>query len=1001
MLALAALALSIPLHFEPYREPSEPQFRYVAVAPQYKLALSDTAIDMQFLHGGSLRMHLPRTSPAAVDLLPGKTNYYAGDDPSGWRTGVPNYARIRYRSVFPGVELSVYGNQREIEYDWLVAPGADPSLIRFSFTGATRLRLDAAGDLVLQTAGGEIRHRKPCIYQIADGHRREISGSFVLARGGQVRFHVGAYDHHRALVIDPQLVYSAGFGASGVVSFEIFQTTYNDVPRAIAIDAAGNAYTTGTTYSNNFPLVNSSEQAPPLYTEGVFVAKVSPDGSTLLYSTYITGSGGPGPMPLPAGIAVDAAGDAFITGTTDGTDFAIAPGGSASTAGHAGAFLAALDPNGILKNSGVFGGAGDAGTSIALGPDGDLYLAGTTQSLNFPTTPGAYSTVFVGLQVAANSFSASDVFLIKINPRILLSNFPGNQPILYSTYLGLGTAPMVAADMAGNAYVAASTSYAAWPVTAGAVQPQCAGQTCADAVVLKLNPNGNQLLYATYFGGSGVETVGGLAVDASGNAYLSGTTTSTDLPVTSGAFQTKWTPGSPAFPILAGQTAFVAKFNANATKLIYATYLGGSTAETGAGIAVDSAGNAYISGGTVSPDFPILNALQVGLANSPLFVYAESSQEGYYSSAGFLSVLNPAGSALLWSTFLGAPTALPSIINQGALIIGSSASAVALDSAGNVYVTGLGADVTGRIINASPTDAVGVMKIAPQGNPLQFDPNGLTNGASFNPGLPLPGGLASLFLHGLNVTGTVVASGNPLPTELAGVSILVDGIPAPILAVANIPVDNPVGMQQINFQVPFEAVTNEVEVRYQGLSTFLLPQQVAPGIFTLPGGAGAIQHASDYSLVTEANPAAPGESIVVYATGLGPVSGQITDGAPAPGPAAIQPACFSLIVTLGADYSFFVPVGTPANILYAGLTPGYVGLYQLNIQVPPSTPAGDTNLYIILPGCWPDLGSDPNIPFNSYYSNIVTLPVAQARGLPAASQAAIPRFTHLALARPR
>jgi len=932
-------------------------------------------------------MHLPCTSPAAVDLLPGKTNYYAGADPSGWRTGVPNYAVVRYRSVFRGVDLAVYGNQREIEYDWLVAPGADPSLIRFSFTGAKRLWVDAAGDLVLQTASGEIRHRKPCIYQVADGHRREISGGFVLERGGQVRFHVGAYDQRRALVIDPQLVYSAGLGGSGVGMFSVYQYNYNDVPQAIAVDAAGNTYITGTTYSNNFPLVNSSEQAPPLYTEGVFVAKLSPDGSTLLYSTYITESGGPGPAPLPAGIAVDAAGDAFITGTTDGADFAIAPGGSA---GGSGAFLVELNSDGVLETSRVFGGAGDAGTSIALGPDGYLYLAGTTESTSFPTTPGAYSTVFVGPQ-AANGVPFPDVFLVKINPRVLLSNFPGNQPIVYSTYLGPGTSPMVAADQAGNAYVAASTSYTAWPVTPGAAQPQCAGQTCADAVVLKLNPAGSQLLYATYFGGSGMETVGGLAIDASGDACVSGTTNSMDLPVTSGAFQTTWSAMPANSPVFEStgipsvfdfpQTAFVAKFNPSATKLIYATYLGGTIEETGAGIAVDSAGNAYVSGGTLSPDFPLLNALQVSPANSPYFISGESSQEGYSLTAGFLSVLNPAGNALLWSTFVGGATTLPSIVPQdfailgeGSLITGSSAAAVALDSAGNVYVTGLAADVTGSILSPGASDAVGVMKIAPRGNPLQFDPNGLTNGASFNPGLPLPGGLASLFVHGLNVSGTVVGSGSPLPTELEDVSILVDGIPAPLLAVANISVDNALGMQQINFQVPFEAVTNEVEVRYQGLSTFFLPQQVAPGIFTLPGGGGAIQHASDYSLVTPSHPAAPGEIIIIYATGLGPVSGIIPDGVPAPGPATIQPACGSAMVTLGAPYSHFVPSGTLANILYAGVTPGYVGLYQLNVQVPPSTPAGDTNLYIILPGCWPNIG-EPNIPYNSYYSNIVTLPV--------------------------
>src|ERR1022692_2224879 len=180
MLALAALALTISLHFEPNRGPAEPQIRYVAVAPQYTLALSDTAIAMQFPRGGSLRMNIPRTVPEAADPLPGRTNYYLGGDPAAWRTGIPNYARVRYRSVFRGVDLLIYGDQQEIEYDWVVAAGADPSAIRFLFTGASRVRVDADGDLVLEVAGRELRHRKPYIYQVAGGHHREIEGGFVL-----------------------------------------------------------------------------------------------------------------------------------------------------------------------------------------------------------------------------------------------------------------------------------------------------------------------------------------------------------------------------------------------------------------------------------------------------------------------------------------------------------------------------------------------------------------------------------------------------------------------------------------------------------------------------------------------------------------------------------------------------------------------------------------------------------------------------------------------------
>ncbi|MGA2739818.1 MAG: SBBP repeat-containing protein [Bryobacteraceae bacterium] len=812
MLALAALALTIPLHFEPVAGTAATQAGYMAVAPHYRLALSDTAIDMQFPRGGMLRMNLPPAVPEAVDPLPGKTNYYSGTDPAGWRTGVPNYARIRYRSVFRGVDLVIYGDQHEIEYDWVVAAGADPAAIRFSFTGAAHMRVDGGGDLVLEAAGREIRHRKPRIYQMRDGRRVAVGGGFLLARNGQVRFRVGAYDRGRALTIDPKLVYSTGFGGSGLN-----------------------------------------------------VGLLSPD--------YFEDTG--------TGIGVDGDGNAYVTGITDGGGFPTLEGNGTVTVGDH-AFLLALDTNGALLASQVVGGSGqDAGTSIALGPDGYLYLAGTTSSPNFPTTTGAYRTTPV---------SSQDLFLMKINPRTLIGSIPGGQsPIVYSTYVGPGSSAVVTADSAGNAYVAAATTSTAWTATPGAVQPRCAGQSCADAVAIKISPGGNSLLYMTYFGGSGTETLGGLVVDQSGNAYISGGTTSTDLPTTNGSFQAV----APA-QIYPEQTGFVAKLNPGATKLVYATYLGGNTSEQAFGIAVDGSGNAYVAGGTSSPNFPIVNAILVGLGNSPCYYTTPGgslpSGESYCSSAGFVSVLNPAGSGLVWSTFLGTPNAYFGFADGSGLgaDLSGPVYAVALDSAGNVYATGQRIGIGKSIVAGSPSDSVGVVRIAPQGSPLQFTANGLTSGASFLPGLSAPGGLASLFLYGLNVSGTTLGTGNPLPTELDAVSIFVDGFPAPLLAVANIPVSNPLGMQQINFQVPFEAQSNLVEVRYQGLSTYVLPQLVAPGIFTLPDGSGAIQHAADYSLVTASNPATPGETIIIYATGLGSVSTMVADGAPAVGADPIQ-----------------------------------------------------------------------------------------------------------------
>jgi len=402
------------------------------------------------------------------------------------------------------------------------------------------------------------------------------------------------------------------------------------------------------------------------------------------------------------------------------------------------------------------------------------------------------------------------------------------------------------------------------------------------------------------------------------------------------------------------KTAFVAKLSPDATKLVYATYLGGTLSEQGQGITVDSAGNVYVGGATSSSDFPILNAIQVSPYNRICFydvthpgVEGFPNSEGYCPSAGFLSVLNSAGSALVWSTYLGSGTV----------------NAIALDAGGNVYATGTGIDVNGTTVALSPGNSVGVVKIAPQGAPVQFSVNGITNAASFISGLPEAGGLASIFVHGLGVSGIVQASSTPLPTELDGVSVFVDGIAAPMLAVANLPVANPVGMQQINFQVPFEVnsqaysgTPNLVEVRYKGVSTFAFPEPVTSGIFILPDGSPAVQHGSDYSPVTPSNPAKKNGVIIIYATGLGSlISGQPADGKPATGaaPAACPPR---------------VSIGT---VLYAGLTPGYVGLYQLNVRVAPSMPSGNVDLYL-KNACVAWFGSPPE---NLSQSNTVKLPV--------------------------
>jgi uncharacterized protein (TIGR03437 family) len=901
MLAVAAIALAIPLHFEPNQGQLPAQVRFSSVTQRYTLEFSDTAIAMN-LHGASVRLNLPPTTPEGVDELAAKSNYYLGSDSSQWRTGIPNFARVRYRNVFPGVDLAVYGNGQRIEYDWIVAPGADPRLIRFSFTGESQMRIDPNGDLVLETSRGEVRHTRPRITQSG----REVSGRFVL-KGQEVRFEIGTYDKREPLIIDPVLVVNTGFGGSGItLNFPGLHGLASDSGTGIAADSSGNIYVTGTTFSTNFPLVSSLESAPSqtcitnCVFSSIFVTKLSPDGGTLLYSTYI---GAPAPrqgfalLPLlPAAIAVDAGGTVYVTGATSGVNFPSAT----ATAGGNDAFLLRLNPQGALIGTRLFGGsADDAGTAIALGPDGFIYLTGTTQSSDFPVTQSSYGRSPTG---------ASSVFLVKIGFNSAFGATSGT--VLYSTYVGPGTSASVAADAGGNAYVAAATTSTGWPTTSGAAQPACAGANCADIAAAKLDPLGQKLIYGTYLGGSQRETLGGIGVDASGSAYIAGATNSPDFPITPGAFETH---SNVSFSDTVS-TGFVAKLNPDATRFAYATYFGGSASDQAQTLTVDATGNAYVGGTTTSPDFPLYQAIQSTPADSICDSYSPSGSvpDNQYDCAigGFLSMLNTSGTGLVWSTYLGS----------------GSVDAVALDSAGNVYATGV------NIAVSDPTaGTVGVVKLALGVSPLDVPANAIVNAASYAPGLPLPGGLASVFLRDLNSVG-VIGTGSPLPTELAGVSILVGGAPAPILAIEPLAT----GMQQINFQVPFEAASNAVEIRYQGASVFAFPQTAAPGIFTLSDGSAAIQHSADYSLVTASNPARPGEVIIVYATGLGKVSPAMASGVAATGAAAAKPSACA-----GA----FVP-STLGSALYAGLTPGFVGLYQLNIQLPQDLPAGSTQVSI-------------------------------------------------------
>ncbi len=512
----------------------------------------------------------PKPNVEGIDLLPGKSNYFIGNDPKKWRTNVANYAQVEYGEIYPGVDLLYYCNQRQLEHDFVVAPGADPRTITLGLEGADKVSIAADGDLVLDTDAGEVRLQKPLVYQEAASGRQEIAGWYRLKNTNQISFDVAAYDSTRPLVIDPVLVYSTYLGGGDF-----------DVAFGVAVDSPGNAYVTGITCSSNFPTASPFQAAPGGGCDA-FVTKLNPAGSGLVYSTYLGGSD----YDQGNGIAVDSAGNAYVAGSTTSINFPTTTGGFQQTygGGSRDAFVAKLNPAGsALVYSTYLGGSdGDGGQGIAVDAAGNAYVAGRTLSTNFPTTLGAFQTTIGG---------ASDAFVTKLNPL--------GTGLVYSTYLGgsgdeftSGGGIRIAVDPPGNAYVTGATSSTNFPTTPGAFQTTFGG--ISDAFVTKLNSAGSALVYSTYLGGSAAENGRGIAADAVGNAYVTGYTDSTNFPTLN--------------PIQAanggGSDVIVAKFGPGGT-LIYSTYLGGNGPNDGAfGITADSSGSAYVVGETNSTDFP-------------------------------------------------------------------------------------------------------------------------------------------------------------------------------------------------------------------------------------------------------------------------------------------------------------------------------------------------------------------------------------------------------------
>ena len=468
-----------------------------------------------------------------IQPLPTKVNYFLGNDPKHWHTNIPTYAQVKYQQVYPGVDMVYYGNQQQLEYDFVVAPGSDPNLIKLAFVGVDQVSVNGKGDLTLLVGTKSVQIHKPVVYQKVNGSKQVIANNnYLINSSNIVSFDLGRYDRTRPLIIDPVLSYSTYLGGSS-----------NEFAAAIAVDRAGNAYVTGETQSTNFPTQNPIQAAfgDSAY-NNVFISKLNPDGDALVYSTYLGGNG---------------------------------------------------------ENE---------GKSIVVDRIGNAYITGFTGSNNFPTQ-NALQAAFSG---------SSDAFITKLNP--------DGDALVYSTYLGGSSSDYgngIAVDRASNAYITGYTISTNFP-TQNPLQAAYGGSS--DAFITKLNPDGDALVYSTYLGGSNYDAGNGIAVDRADNAYITGYTRSTDFP-TQNPLQAAYGGGN--------YDAFITKLNPNGDALVYSTYLGGSNYDAGSGIAVDRAGNAYITGNTSSTNFPTQNPLQASIINGVIDL-----------QDAFITKLNPDGDAI-------------------------------------------------------------------------------------------------------------------------------------------------------------------------------------------------------------------------------------------------------------------------------------------------------------------------------------------------------------------
>ena len=961
--------MSVPLSFEPNQGQLASTVQFLSRGSGYALFLTPGKVVLNLERQepasaasvDTLRMSLMGASPKAnaVGLAPqpGVVSYFIGNDPKKWRSGIPTYGKVEYPQIYPGVDLIFYGNQRQLEYDFVVAPGADPSRIVWRIDGA-RASVDAEGNLALSAPNGPASFKKPVLYQLDGDKKTSVEGRFAVA-GNRIRFRLGNYDHSRALIIDPVLSYASYLAGSSTDHIGWTTGPGNlavGISQGLAVDSAGSVYVAGDTYSIDFPTKDPYQSAPPAkgpagspvgpgVWPSAFVTKFSPDGSSLIYSTYLGGNG----YDYIYAIAVDSGGSAYVTGQTNSANFPVT----------AGAYQTVCDPN--------------------------------------PTNqPPPYTATCYSSNVSA--------FVTKLNAT--------GTGLVYSTFLGgyaYDYATAIAVDSGGRAYIAGNeTEYCTpnlafqgcFPTTSGAVMGgnQTGGRSPQYAFVAAFDPTGAQLLYSTIFGdlngfsctnGCGATWGTGVAVDASGYFYLVGETEAGKLPTTTGAYQTTGAPLDPTNGVyVQGFRGFVAKFKPVTTtggaSMAWATYLGGHTANLNdyiSGIAIDSSSNVYIAGYTNSPDFPVTAGAYSTVCGP----------NGQTCSAAHVTKLNPAGTAILWSTFVGdaKPDASDALFFTGPIQLdgngdvyimgqpnsgfplvnpvqaagnggqmqvlvakidptganllfstyigsggldGANPAGLAVDSPGDIYLAGNNAGphlittpgaFQTTVSNSSCCYHGFVAKITP-GGPA-FTAASVFNAATLQTGGIAPNEFISIKGTGL---GPVTGVSSNMTTQLGGASVSIGGTAAYLTYAQD---------GQINALVPFGVggaqTTIQVEVNGVMSGSVTVPiVDASPGIFTQAYGPGQAWMANqDQTLNSSANPAPRNTYVAFWVTGQGYVNAPPPDGIQPTGPPFPTPV-LPVSVSLGG-------VQLPAaNVVFDGLV--YSGEVQINVLIPANAPTG-------------------------------------------------------------